>query len=53
MDKIPTRVTIRMKSRLLISLYFPVVLFIMLYKEALSFGSQEEILQCDLSNECY
>ena len=33
--------------------YFPVVLFIMLYKMALSFGSVYEILNCDHSNESY
>ena len=33
--------------------YFPVVLFIVLYKVVLTFGSVEKILQCDLSNESY
>jgi len=33
--------------------YFPVVLFIMLYKVALTFESAEEILKCDHSNERY
>ena len=33
--------------------YFPVVLFIMLYKVALTFESLDEILKCDHSNESY
>ena len=33
--------------------YFPVVLFIMLYKVVLTFESVEEILKCDHSNESY
>ena len=33
--------------------YFPVVLFIMLYKVALTFESVYEILKCDHSNESY
>ena len=33
--------------------YFPVVLFIMLYKVVLTFESVNEILQCDHSNESY
>ena len=32
--------------------YFPVVLFIMLYKVVLTFESVNEILKCDHSNEC-
>ena len=31
--------------------YFPVVLFIMLYKVVLTFESMGEILKCDQSNE--
>ena len=31
--------------------YFPVVLFIMMYKVVLSFESVDEILKCDHSNE--
>jgi len=31
--------------------YFPVVLFIMLYKADLTFASVNEILKCDHSNE--
>ena len=31
--------------------YFPVVLFIVLYKAVLSFESVDEILKCDHSNE--
>ena len=33
--------------------YFPVVLFIMLYKVVLSFESVDEILKSDHSNESY
>ena len=33
--------------------YFPVVLFIMLYKVFLTFESVGEILKCDHSNESY
>ena len=33
--------------------YFPVVLFIMLYKVVLTFGFVNEILKCDHSNESY
>ena len=33
--------------------YFPVVLFIMLYKVVLTFLSVDEILKCDQSNESY
>ena len=33
--------------------YFPVVLFIMLNKVALTFESVDEILWCDHSNESY
>ena len=33
--------------------YFPVVLFIMLYKVGLTFESVDEILECDHSNESY
>ena len=33
--------------------YFPVVLFIMLYKVVLTFESADEILKCDHSNESY
>ena len=33
--------------------YFPVVLFIMLYKVVLTFGSVDEILKCDHSNESH
>ena len=33
--------------------YFPVVLFIMLYKAVLTFESVDEILKCDHSNESY
>ena len=43
-------VTIQMK---VIEQYFPVVLFIMLYKVVLTFKSVAEILKCDHSNESY
>ena len=33
--------------------YFPVVLFIMLYKVVLTFESVDGILKCDYSNESY
>ena len=33
--------------------YFPVVLFIMLYKVVLTFESMDEILKCDHSNESF
>ena len=33
--------------------YFPVVLFIMLYKLVLTFDSVDEILICDQLNESY
>ena len=33
--------------------YFPVVLFIMLYKVVITFESVDEILKCDYSNESY
>ena len=41
-------VTIQMKAT---GHYFPVVLFIMLYKVVLTFESVDEILKCDHSNE--
>ena len=41
---------IQMKA---IEQYFPVVLFIMLYKVVLTFESVDEILKCDHSNESY
>ena len=41
-------VTIQMKA---IEQYFPVVLFIMLYKVVLTFESVDEILKCNHSNE--
>ena len=42
--------TTQMKA---IEQYFSVVLFIMLYKVALTFESVNEILKCDHSNESY
>ena len=44
------KVTIQMKAT---ELYFPAVLFIMLYKVVLTFESVDEILKCDHSNESY
>ena len=41
-------VTIQMKAT---EQYFPVVLFIMLYKVVLTFESTDEICWCDHSNE--
>ena len=43
-------VTIQMKAT---EQYFPVVLFIMLYKVVLTFESVDEFLWCDHSNESY
>ena len=43
-------VTIQMKAT---EQYFPVVLFIMLYKVVLFFQSVDEIPKCDHSNESY
>ena len=42
--------TIQMKAT---EQYFPVVLFIMLYKVVLTFNSMDEILKYDHSNESY
>ena len=42
--------TIQMKAT---EQYFPVVLFIMLYKVVLTFKSVDEFLKCDHSNESY
>ena len=43
-------VTTQMKAN---EKYFPVVLFIVLYKVVLTFESMDEILKCDHSNESY
>ena len=43
-------VTIQMKAT---EQFFPVLLFIMLYKVVLTFQSVDEILNCDNSNETY
>ena len=43
-------VTIQMKAT---EQYFPVVLFIMLYKVVFTFESVDKILKCDHSNESY
>ena len=43
-------VTIQMKAT---EQYVPVVLFIMLYKVALTLESVDEILHCDRSNESH
>ena len=42
--------TIQMKAT---EQYFPALLFIMLYKVALTFESVDEVLKCDHSNESY
>ena len=44
----PLSVTIQMKAT---EQYFPVVLFIMLYKVVLTFESENVILKCDNTNE--
>ena len=46
----PLSVSLQMKST---AEYFPVVLFIMLYKVVLTFESVDEILKCGHSNESY
>ena len=43
-------VTIQMKAS---KQYFPVVLFILLYKVVLTFESVDEIVKCDPSNETF
>ena len=43
-------VTIQMKAT---EQYFPVVLFIMLYKVVLTFESVDEAVKCDHSKESY
>ena len=43
-------VTIQMKAT---GQYFPVVLFIMLYKVVFTFESADEIVKCNHSNESY
>ena len=50
MDEIVKSVTTEMKAT---EQYFPVVLFIMLYKVVLTFESVDEILWYDHSNESY
>ena len=42
--------TIQMKAT---EQYFPVVLFLMLYKVVLAFESEDEILKCGHSNESF
>ena len=46
----PYSVTIQMKTT---EQFFPVALFIILYKVALTFESVDETLKCDHSNENY
>ena len=46
----PLRVTIQMEAT---EQYFPVMLFIMLYKVVLTFEPVDEILKCNHSNESY
>ena len=48
--RMEARVVYQMKAT---EQYFPVVLFIMLYKVVLTFGSVDEILKCDHLNESY
>ena len=43
-------VTIQMKA---VEQYFPVVIFIRLYKSGYNFKSVNEILKCDHSNKSY
>ena len=45
-----SEVTIQMKAT---EQYFPLALFIMLYKVALTFESVDQILKCDHANESY
>jgi len=45
-----SRVTIQMKTT---EQYFPVVLFIMLYRVVLTFESVNEILWCDIQVKCF
>ena len=49
-DTASQSVTIQMKAT---EQYFPVVVFVMLYKVVLTFESVDEILKCDYSNESY
>ena len=49
MDEI-LKCTIQMKAS---KQYFPVVLFIMMYKVVLTFESVDEMLWCDHSNDSY
>ena len=42
--------TIQMKAT---EKYFPMVLFVMVYKVVLTFESVDEILECDYSSESY
>ena len=49
-DEIIRSVTIQMKAT---DQYFPVVLFIMLYKVVLAFESVDEMLKCNHSNKSY
>ena len=49
-DTASQSVTIQMKAT---EQYFPVVLFIMLYKVVQTFESVDEILKCNYSNESY
>ena len=41
------------EAKYIVKQYFPVTLFIMLYKVVLTFKSLNEILKCDHSNESY
>ena len=46
-------VTIQIKANRSFSTFFPVVLFIMLYKVILTFKSVDEIVNCDHSNKSF
>lgn len=46
-------VTIQIKTNRSFSTFFPVVLFMMLYKVILTFKSVDEIVNCDHSNKGY
>ena len=50
MESLTLSATIQIKA---IEQYFPVVLFIILYKVVLTFESVDKILKCDHSNESY
>ena len=53
MEMLYTKVVLTLESLKATEQYFPVVLFIMLYKVVLAFKSVDEVLKCDYSNERY